>query len=215
MLKGIEIRDLRVAFGAKEVLKGVNLSVPHGGSLAILGTSGSGKSVLLRAIMGLVPAQAGVIAAGGSQIKKAGQLPFGMLFQSGALFDSMTVTENVTFGPEVVDLYPESLSGGMRKRVALARTLAREPKVLLLDEPTTGLDPITSCNISNLVAELRHQLSLTVIVVTHDIRSAMTIADNFSMIENGAISWTGSKDDFLTTDYDLARKFLEAAFVAT
>lgn len=221
----IEVRDLCKAFGREPVLTGVDLEIGAGEAWVLLGASGSGKTVLLKCIIGLVRPDAGSVAIDGDATNSArtrrvsnGQLEkIGMLFQRSALFDSLKVWENIAFrllqtkqvsreeardiairrlalvhmGTDVADLMPAELSGGMQKRVALARAIAGEPEILLLDEPTAGLDPILSNGISDLIAEIVRDLNTTVISITNDIDSAHVISDRVAMLHNGAICWTG------------------------
>lgn len=224
----ISIRGLRKSFGSKEVLRGVDLDVEEGSSLVIIGGSGTGKSVLLKCVLGLIPPDAGEILIDGANILKLS--PFerarrtreiGMLFQGSALFDSLRVWENVAFRllygekkpqraarekavaclaqlglpKEVGDLAPSELSGGMQKRVALARAIAADPKVLFFDEPTTGLDPITADVINRLIVERVKALGATAISITHDMGSARRIADEIAMIHEGRIIWRGRAED--------------------
>ena len=203
----ISVKNVSKSFGSKKVLDGLDLDVPRGETVVIMGRSGSGKSVLLKLIAGLIPVDAGEIWFNGTEISKlnskklnALRQKIGMLFQSAALFDSMTVAENVAFmldqhtnypkpemlkiveeKLELVDLEgvqhlrPAELSGGMRKRVGLARALAFDPDVILYDEPTTGLDPVTCTEINQLISDLHERLQVTSIVVTHDMHSAFSV----------------------------------------
>lgn len=233
-MPSISTHNLGVCFGNKQVLSDVNLEVPAATSTVILGGSGSGKSVLLKAIIGLISTKSGSIIINGQKNLPGHITPScGMLFQNGALFDSLPVWRNIIFGmhkglfsdkklknravellsmvdlgPEIADMYPESLSGGMKKRVALARTIALNPHAILFDEPTTGLDPITAEIINKLIIKLIRDLAVTAITVTHDINSALTIADNIAMIEAGKIRWAGTKSEFLTSDDRLGKSFL-------
>jgi phospholipid/cholesterol/gamma-HCH transport system ATP-binding protein len=220
----ISIRGLTKSFGANEVLRGVDLDIEAGRSLVVIGGSGSGKSVLLKCILGLIHPDAGEILIDGVNIlklsdheraKKTRQI--GMLFQAAALFDSLKVWENVAFrlvygegrlggkshkhaieclglvglSPEVGSLLPSELSGGMQKRVALARAIAADPSILFFDEPTTGLDPIMADVINNLIVERVKALGATAISITHDMGSATKIADDVAMIYQGRIIWSG------------------------
>jgi phospholipid/cholesterol/gamma-HCH transport system ATP-binding protein len=211
-------------FGAKHVLNGVNLSVPKGHSLVVIGGSGTGKSVMLKCILGILHADSGSIQIGGEEItglKGAARddflRRFGMLFQGGALFDSLPVWENVAFGliqgrnmarakakdiaieklsqvglgAEVGKLYPAELSGGMQKRVGLARAIAADPEIIFFDEPTTGLDPIMADIINKLIVDCVKRLGATTISITHDMASARKIADDIAMIHKGEIIWQG------------------------
>ncbi len=220
----IAIRGLTKSFGSKEVLRGVDLDIEDGRSLVIIGGSGTGKSVLLKCILGLMTPDAGEILIDGVNIVKLSSFErarktreIGMLFQGSALFDSLKVWENIGFRlihgegksarvakeraaaclaqvglpPEVGDLAPSELSGGMQKRVALARAIAADPKILFFDEPTTGLDPITADVINRLIVERVRALGATAISITHDMISARKIADDIAMIYQGRIVWRG------------------------
>ena len=222
----IELKQVHKAFGAKEVLKGVSLTVDHGDSCAIIGGSGSGKSVTLKCMLGLTGFDRGSIAVDGQDLGRNGtdahMSKFGVLFQGGALFDSMTVWRNVAFrqlrgpgrrpeaegrklaveklehvglGPEVVDLYPSELSGGMQRRVGLARAIAADPDYLFFDEPTTGLDPVTASVINNLIRTIVNRSAITAVTISHDLSSIRTIADRVAMIRGGKICWEGDVTD--------------------
>lgn len=223
----IEVNGLYKAFGTKKVLQGVDVSVNQGESLVVIGGSGTGKSVLLKNIIGLMRPDKGSIKIDGEETsrlstrKRNKLMPkFGYLFQGGALFDSIPIWENVAFsliqaqgmdrdqakeialkkinavglGKEVGDLYSSDLSGGMQKRVSLARAIASEPEIIFFDEPTTGLDPIMSDVINNLIVKCSNELGATTITITHDMASARKIADKIAMIYKGEIIWTGTKD---------------------
>ena len=220
----IVLKDLRKAFGAKRVLNGVNLAVPKGRSLVVIGGSGTGKSVMLKCVLGIIRPDSGSIAIAGEDVTgRTGAARdqylarFGMLFQGGALFDSLSVWENVAFGliqgkrvgrvqardiaveklrqvglgPEAAMLYPAELSGGMQKRVGLARAIAADPEIIFFDEPTTGLDPIMADVINNLIVDCVKRLGATTISITHDMASARKIADEIAMIYRGEILWQG------------------------
>lgn len=218
----IEVKDLHKAFGPKVVLDGVNLSVAKGESMVIIGGSGTGKSVLIKCIIGLIKPDSGLIMVDGKDATKGDRdeflEQFGMLFQGGALFDSLSVWQNVAFRllrgrhkrskeeareiaieklrrvglkPDVADLFPAELSGGMQKRVGLARAIAAEPKIIFFDEPTTGLDPIMSGVINELVREIVVEMGATAMTITHDMSSVRAIADKVAMIHNGVVQWTG------------------------
>jgi len=237
----IEIRGLRKAFGTNVVLNDLTLSVGHRESLVIIGGSGTGKSVLLKCILGLLRPDAGSIKVDGQeaiglnaeeQEELAGK--FGMLFQGAALFDSLPIWENVTFGllakkeisrkeardvairnlakvglrDEVANQYPAELSGGMKKRVGLARAIATRPEILFFDEPTTGLDPIMSGVINDLIVEQVYDLGATAVTITHDMASARTIADRVAMLYNGNIIWMGSVDEIDTSGNPYVEQFI-------
>lgn len=220
----IKIRGVRKSFGPKTVLDGVDLDVGRGESVVIIGGSGTGKSVLLKCVLGLLQADAGSIRIDGEETAKlTGKArdqvlhKFGMLFQGAALFDSLTVWENVAFrlihgdkmprrdarevavetlrqvglSPDVADLMPAELSGGMQKRVGLARAIAAKPDIIFFDEPTTGLDPIMADVINDLIVACREQLGATTLSITHDMASARKIADRVAMIYHGRIIWVG------------------------
>ncbi|MBQ3666922.1 MAG: ABC transporter ATP-binding protein [Elusimicrobiaceae bacterium] len=238
----IEIKHLQKTFGEKHVLKDVNLNIPKGKTTCILGGSGSGKSTLIKCLIGLLDVSGGQILVDGRDITKiksevklaALRRRFGYLFQEGALFDSMSVGQNVTFGlkyltdvPEkdypkiikeklalvglqedVAKLNPSELSGGMKKRVSLARVLAVEPEVILYDEPTTGLDPIMSDIISDLIIDLKAKLGVTSIVITHDMHSAFKIADYIAFLYEGNILLYGTPEDFRKTDNPYVKQFV-------
>ena len=219
----IRVRGLRKAFGPKQVLDGVDLDVRPGTLMVVIGGSGTGKSVLIKSILGLIEPDEGVIEVDGEDIlrmprrqRAAARARIGMLFQNGALFDSLPVWENVAFGllakgatredgrarasgflaqvglaPEVGDLSPAELSGGMQKRVALARAIAARPDILFFDEPTTGLDPIMGAVIDGLIVDCVKRLGSTSIAITHDMPSALRIGDDAAMLHEGRIVWTG------------------------
>ena len=223
----IEARDLTKSFGAQRVLDGVNLSIGEGESVVIIGRSGGGKSVLLKHLVALIKPDSGQIFVDGESIvgKTERQLldvrhKFGMLFQGAALFDSMTVAENVGFAlrreknltpdelkrrvSEALDMVelpgtekkkPSELSGGMRKRVGLARAIVYRPEIVLYDEPTTGLDPIVSDSIDQLIVRVRDRLNVTSVVVTHDMRSARRVGQRIVMLHQGKIYFEGTPDE--------------------
>lgn len=232
--------DVYRSFGTNRVLRGVNLEVERGDSIVILGGSGSGKSVLLRHAIGLQRPDAGEVWVDGTEISELDEdelqecrKKVGMLFQAGALFDSMTVMENVAFAlrehtdkndkevaervREVLALVelegveeqmPADLSGGMRKRVALARAIAIAPRCLLYDEPTTGLDPITAGTINRLIRSLQERLGVTSVVVTHDIDSAFAVADRVAFLYEGRIEFHGTTAEARASDHPRLRAFL-------
>lgn len=236
----IEIKNLYKSFSRKSILQNVNLRVDTGETLVIIGTSGCGKSVLLKHIMRLLTPDQGTILVDGVDIfsmepEKLNQfrMKIGMLFQSSALFDSMTVRENVGFSlyehyklpldeidkrvkerlrlvglSGIEDLMPSELSGGMKKRVGLARAICTDPKIVLYDEPTTGLDPITSDTINDLIIRLRQKLGITSIVVTHDMNSAYKVGNRIAMLYKGSIVAIGTPDEIKNTDNPLVRQFI-------
>jgi len=220
----IELKDVKKSFGSKVVLDGISLTVPKGESLVIIGGSGTGKSVLLKCVLGLITPDSGSIKIDGEEVTKLSarkredlMRKFGMLFQGGALFDSLTVWENITFAvrqqnhltkpqakelaveklksvglaAEVAVQRPAELSGGMQKRVALARAICANPDIIFFDEPTTGLDPIMADVINELIIECTKGLGLTTLSITHDMASACKIASHIAMIYQGKIIWTG------------------------
>ncbi|HVZ06448.1 ABC transporter ATP-binding protein [Rhodopila sp.] len=228
----IRIRGLTKRFGDKVVLDGVDLDVMPASSLVVIGGSGSGKSVLLKCVLGLLEPDGGVIEIDGVDVltlprrqREQQRARIGMLFQAGALFDSLPVWENVVFGlqarhkvtrnaarttandflqqvglaPTVGDLYPAELSGGMQKRVALARAIASQPDILFFDEPTTGLDPIMGAVIDGLIVDCVRRLGSTAVAITHDMASARRIGDQAAMLLQGQIIWRGPADTLMDT----------------
>ncbi len=236
----IKIRDLHKSFGDNHVLRGVNLDIVDGETITIIGGSGEGKTVLLKTIMGLVRPDEGMVQINGIDI--AGlkekrlepiQGKFGMLFQGAALFDSLTVGENVAFGlhylkdmPEedirvkvsrmlemvgldgIENLKPDELSGGMKKRVSLARAIARDPEYILYDEPSTGLDPIMADVINELIIHLQGELKITSIAVTHDMISAYKISNRIAMLYKGRIEEVGTPRDIKRTKNPVVKQFI-------
>lgn len=237
----IEIRGLCKRFGRKVVLDGLDLAVPRGENMVVIGGSGTGKSVLLKCVVGLLRPDEGEIRINGKDITRMNEeelvrvrRKIGMLFQGAALFDSMDVGENVGFAlrrlrkfpeeriREVVEeklsmvglreiqrLMPAELSGGMKKRVGLARAIASEPDILLYDEPTTGLDPIMADVINDLIVSLRERLGVTSITITHDMASAFKIADRMAMLYKGRIVDTGSPDEFRNAANPVVAQFVQ------
>lgn len=235
----VVLREVHKSFGAQQVLCGLDVTVVRGETLAVLGRSGTGKSVLLKLIIGLDKPDAGSICIHGQEISGLGlnemnrfRIKMGFLFQHAALYDSLTVAQNVAFPLErhtqmpaserrdrVNDLLssvgmehdlnkmPGDISGGMQKRVGLARALALQPEILLLDEPTAGLDPITSREIDELVLKLHQDHSLTAIVVTHDLHSARTIADRLVLLNEGTVAMQGSFDELAESQDAFVRSF--------
>lgn len=235
----IEIEGLQKSFGSKQVLRDVNLTVKRGESLVVIGGSGTGKSVLLKCILGLVTPDAGEIRLDGQPVTEATRedflARFGMLFQGAALFDSLSVWQNVAFrllrgaskrpkaearaiaidklkrvglGPEVADLYPAELSGGMQKRVGLARAIAADPQVIFFDEPTTGLDPIMAGVINDLIRSIVSEMGATAITITHDMSSVRAIADSVAMLHEGILRWQGSVAEMDTTSDPYVQQFI-------
>ena len=224
----ISLRGITKSFGQKKVLQGIDLDVAHAESMVIIGGSGTGKSVLLKCILGLMRPDRGSIAIDGEETTKLSDnarqrvmRKFGMLFQGGALFDSLRVWENVAFGPiqsdgmapakardvaiaklgavglgpEIGELFPSELSGGMQKRVALARAIAREPEIIFFDEPTTGLDPIMADVINDLIVKCVSDLGATAVSITHDMASARKIGHRIAMLYEGQLIWQGPVAD--------------------
>jgi phospholipid/cholesterol/gamma-HCH transport system ATP-binding protein len=237
----IAIRGLTKAFGDKIVLDGVDLDIPARSSMVVIGASGSGKSVLLKCILGLVEADAGTIEIDGQNVltmdradREAVNARIGMLFQNAALFDSLPVWENVAFGllaqrkldrraararasevlaqvglsADVADLPPSSLSGGMQKRVGLARAIAAQPDILFFDEPTTGLDPIMGAVIDGLIVDCVRQLGSTALAITHDMASAARIGDRAAMLYQGRIVWTGPAAGLMESGNGMVDQFV-------
>lgn len=237
----IELKNVHKAFGPKQVLQGLNLKVEKGETRVILGGSGTGKSVMLKCVLGLVPIDSGSIFVDGtdvSHLKPADQRElmkkFGMLFQGGALFDSMSVWENVAFVPlqnkmkaaQAKDLAveklaavglpaavalqsPAELSGGMRKRVALARAVCHEPEIIFYDEPTTGLDPITADVVGGLIIKMQKTLKCTSVVITHDMASAFKVADTMSFLYQGRVLAEGTPKEFKNSNNAYVQQFVE------
>ena len=235
------LQHVNKSFGAQHVLDGISLTVARGETLAVLGRSGTGKSVLLKLIIGLAKMDTGSICIQGQEIAGLSltklnrlRIKIGFLFQNAALYDSLTVEQNVAFPLErhtkmsasersvrVKELLssvgmekdlkkmPSDISGGMQKRVGLARALALQPEILLLDEPTAGLDPITSGEIDDLVLRLQKEHALTSIVVTHDLQSAKTIADSVALLDKGKVVMQGSFRELAESGDDLVREFFK------
>jgi phospholipid/cholesterol/gamma-HCH transport system ATP-binding protein len=224
----ISLRGITKSFGAKKVLRGIDLDITPGESMVVIGGSGTGKSVLLKCILGLMQPDDGSIKVDGVETVDLGDhgrsqvmRKFGMLFQGGALFDSVRVWENVAFGPiqsdgmpteqarevaiaklgnvglgpEIGELFPAELSGGMQKRVALARAIAREPEIIFFDEPTTGLDPIMADVINDLIVKCVSDLGATAVSITHDMASARKIGHRIGMLHEGRLIWQGPVAD--------------------
>ncbi|MDB6081998.1 MAG: tri-D-galactosyl-diacylglycerol [Chlamydiia bacterium] len=242
----IVAKDIWKSYNGQTILKGLNLTVPEGKTLIILGRSGVGKSVMLRQILGLERPDQGYIEVGGIRItdlKQSELYPlmgqFGMLFQSSALFDSMTLEKNVSFyldqhgknikkdeikqrvseallkvGLEGFEKkMPSELSGGQKRRAALARLIIYQPKIMLYDEPTTGLDPITAMQINELIKQTQNELEATAIVVTHDINSALNIGDLFALHHDGKIHHLSDKEKFITNQDPMIREFFKDAII--
>jgi phospholipid/cholesterol/gamma-HCH transport system ATP-binding protein len=241
----IKTVDLHKSFGGNKVLQGVNLEVDKGETMVIIGQSGSGKSILIKHLIGLIEPDKGEIFVDGVEITGLSEedrfkirRKFAMLFQGAALFDSLTVLQNVQFGLErytdfshekktelarralhrvglrgIENLMPHELSGGMKKRVGLARAIAYEPEIILYDEPSTGIDPIRADAINDLIIQMKKDLSVTSIVITHDMVSTYKIADRIAMLYQGKIIATGTPEDFRNTDNPTVHQFITGAAV--
>jgi len=236
----IRINDLHKSFGLTKVLQGINLHIQSGETLAIIGQSGSGKSVLLKHMLGLIQPDRGSIIVDGMEICGSSEAElnnirrkFGLLFQAAALFDSLTVAQNVSFGleryrdlsqeelqkrvkeslamvglREVEQLMPHELSGGMKKRVGLARAIAYEPEIMLYDEPSTGIDPIRADAINELIIKMKQQFQITSVVITHDMTSAYKVADRIAMLYNGKIVTVGTPEELRKSDNQIVQQFI-------
>jgi phospholipid/cholesterol/gamma-HCH transport system ATP-binding protein len=239
----IQYVAVRKSFGRKTLFTDLNLDIRRGETLTVMGASGGGKSVMLKMLIGLIPADSGEILFDGQDITKMGENELtdvrrriAYLFQGAALFDSLSVGENVAYGlreqfwntmtdeeikarveqalglvglPGIESVRPSDLSGGMKKRVGLARTLALQPEVILYDEPTTGLDPINTARINHLIKGIQRALKLTSVVVTHDMGTAFTVSDRLAMIGKGRILLVGTKEEFKATTHPMVRNFIE------
>jgi phospholipid/cholesterol/gamma-HCH transport system ATP-binding protein len=237
----IQLVNVHKAFGSKKVLKGLTLEVPEGATTTVIGGSGSGKSVTLKHIVGLIKPDEGDVWVDGENVSRLDQesvyglrRKVGYVFQSAALFDSMTVADNVGLGlkrisdksPEAIDervrdclrmvdlddygpRYPSELSGGQKKRAGLARAIATGPKYILYDEPTTGLDPVTAAVIDALIIRMSEELGVTGLVITHDMRSAFRISDRMAMLYDGRIRFEGTPDEFRGAEDPVVKGFIE------
>lgn len=241
----IEVRDLKKSFNSNPVLDGVNLRIEKGESVVVIGRSGGGKSILLKHLIGLLRPDSGEVLIEGENIVSMNEREllrvrrkFGMLFQGAALFDSMTVAENVAFAfrsnrsmepsevakkvaevldmvdlPGIEDKRPSELSGGMRKRVGLARAIIYEPQIILYDEPTTGLDPIVADSIDQLILRVRDCLDVTTVVVTHDMRSARRVGQRILMLHEKKIYAAGPTDQFFQSQDPIVRRFIDGVSI--
>ncbi|PRY25225.1 phospholipid/cholesterol/gamma-HCH transport system ATP-binding protein [Aliiruegeria haliotis] len=238
----IRLDNVHKAFGDKRVLRGVTLTVPKGESMVIIGGSGTGKSVTLKCILGLAKPDSGTITLDGVNVEEGDHdaflARFGMLFQGAALFDSLTVWQNVAFRllrgrlkrskeeardiaieklrrvgltPETADLFPAELSGGMQKRVGLARAIAADPEVIFFDEPTTGLDPIMAGVINDLIREIVVEMGATAMTITHDMTSVRAIADDVAMLHDGVIKWSGTVAEMDSCDDPFVQQFIHGS----
>jgi phospholipid/cholesterol/gamma-HCH transport system ATP-binding protein len=240
----LELKDVTKSFGRNHVLRGVNISIEKGKSLVIIGGSGTGKSVMIKCVLGLLHPDKGSIKVDGVETAGVTGKPrddlmkkFGMLFQGGALFDSLPIWENVGFGlmqgkgvskeearvvaieklravglaPRVADMLPAELSGGMQKRVGLARAIAANPEIIFFDEPTTGLDPIMADVINDLIVETSKGLGATTLSITHDMASARKIADSIAMIYKGQIIWQGDAKDIDHSGNEYVDQFIKGS----
>jgi phospholipid/cholesterol/gamma-HCH transport system ATP-binding protein len=242
----IRIDGLWKAFGEKEVLRGITMEVEEGTTFVVLGASGSGKTVLLKHVIGLLKPDRGTVHVDGIEISaltgrdlNEARRVFGMVFQGAALFDSMTVFDNVAFpvrererriphdelvarvieslrvvdlGEDVLDLWPSQLSGGMRKRVSLARALVANPKIVLYDEPTTGLDPITTNSVDSMIDQAKHRRGVTSMVISHDIASAFRVADRLAVLYDGRIAAQGTPEEVRRSEDPYVQRFLSLWF---
>jgi phospholipid/cholesterol/gamma-HCH transport system ATP-binding protein len=242
----IEVRDLWKSFGPNQVLKGIDITIERGETYVVLGGSGSGKTVLMKHVIGLFKPDRGTVRVDGVEISalqgKAlteARGVFGMVFQWAALFDSMTVYENVAFpldqrghappeaevrekvlaklkvvdlGEEVLERFPAELSGGMRKRVALARALVSDPKIVLYDEPTTGLDPITTDYVDEMILAAKRKLGITSMVISHDVASAFKVADRMAVLYDGHLAAEGTPAEVKASRDPYVQRYLSTWF---
>jgi phospholipid/cholesterol/gamma-HCH transport system ATP-binding protein len=244
----IQVRDLYKSFGDNHVLRGITLDIPRGTTYVVLGGSGSGKTVLMKHVIGLLKPDRGEVVVDGVPISRLtgrdlneARQRFGMVFQGAALFDSMTVFENVSFpltearrgkrlhadevrhrvveklkvvdlGEDVLDQWPAQLSGGMRKRVALARALVSDPPVVLYDEPTTGLDPITTDYVDGMILSAKNKLGITSMVISHDIASAFKVADRLAVLYDGHLAAEGTPAEVRASEEPFVQRFLSMWF---
>jgi phospholipid/cholesterol/gamma-HCH transport system ATP-binding protein len=242
----IEVKDLYKSFGGNHVLRGISLTIDRGTTFVVLGGSGSGKTVLMKHVIGLLKPDRGTVFVDGVEIPKLegrqlteARRMFGMVFQGAALFDSMTVYENVAFplkerqrsiraaelrsrvveklrivdlDEDVLDKFPAELSGGMRKRVALARAVVHDPKVILYDEPTTGLDPITTAYVDDMILQAKRRLGVTSMVISHDIASAFKVADHLAVLYDGGIAAQGTPEEVRRSEHPFVQRYLSMWF---
>ena len=237
----IEVENLKKSFGDNHVLSGVSLKMEPGESYVVIGGSGTGKSVLIKCILGLIKPDSGTIKINGKNLSKMPQkemfktlLKCGVLFQGAALFDSLNVIDNVSFGlvygygkstkeaykiaiekleavnlsEKIANIFPAELSGGMKKRVALARAIATNPDIIFFDEPTTGLDPITSGTINDLIVKCTKEMGISALSISHDINSLKHISDRVGLLNKGKIIWEGTNNSLNTTDNPYVKQFI-------
>lgn len=241
MAKGIRLQNLSVVLNHRPLLKKVNLDIASGEVMMLMGQSGAGKSVLVKSVLGLIPLTQGHVHIG-TQALSANQRPetsfyrsLGVVFQSCALFDSLTVGDNITFGlrasmtsaqraqtaqsllthveldPALYAVYPNALSGGMKRRVSIARAMATSPSFLFFDEPTEGLDPILSHTISLLIRKVCRQLNATALIICHDVHSALCMGDRIALLHQGQLAWQGAVQEVGTTTHPVMRQFVDLA----
>ena len=236
----ISFRGVHKSFGDKHILRGIDLDFPRGRTTVVIGPSGTGKSVTMKLIVGLLIPEEGDVWVAGTNVPEASEgalmkvrRRIGMMFQDGALFDSMTVGDNIAFPlqrhtklgageiddrvahsleqvglPGIEDQMPSSLSGGMRKRVSLARAIIHEPEIVMFDEPNSGLDPLTSDEIDNLISRMKEELGITFVVISHDIVGTFAVADTIAMLYNGRLVASGTPDEILHSREPVLRQFL-------
>ncbi|MCO4771323.1 MAG: ABC transporter ATP-binding protein [Deltaproteobacteria bacterium] len=236
----ISFRDVHKSFGDKHILRGISLDFPRGRTTVVIGPSGTGKSVCMKLIVGLLVPEKGDVWVGGTNVPDAPEKDLmsvrrriGMMFQDGALFDSMSVGDNIAFPlrrhtklreaeihdavdhaleqvglPGIADRAPSALSGGMRKRVSLARAIITKPEIVMFDEPNSGLDPLTSDEIDSLISRMKEELGITFIVISHDIVGTFAVADKIAMLYNGHLVASGSPDEILHSEEPILRRFL-------
>lgn len=242
----IEVENLKKSFGDNHVLSGVSLKMEPGESYVVIGGSGTGKSVLIKCILGLIKPDSGTIKINGKNLNKLPQkemfktlLKCGVLFQGAALFDSLNVIDNVSFGlvygygkstkeaykiaiekleavnlsEKIANIFPAELSGGMKKRVALARAIATNPDIIFFDEPTTGLDPITSGTINDLIVKCTKEMGISALSITHDINSLKHISDRVGLLHKGKIIWEGTNNNLNTTDNPYVKQFITGSSI--
>lgn len=236
----VSFRNVHKSFGDKHILRGITLDIPRGQTTVVIGPSGTGKSVCMKLIVGLLNPEQGDVWVAGTNVPESSEQELmnvrrtiGMMFQDGALFDSMTVGDNIAFPlrrhtkmsepdiqhavdhaldqvglPGTANRMPSALSGGMRKRVSLARAIITKPEIVMFDEPNSGLDPLTSDEIDNLISRMKDELGITFIVISHDIVGTFAVADRIAMLYNGHLVASGTPEEILHTDQPILRRFL-------